>query len=60
MTDIQKNKSKSVYSQTLKPGQPDKRLEDAFTYEIALCLNETPVKYSREMVVKIIDKIKKL
>jgi hypothetical protein len=60
MTDIERIKSKSNYPQALKQLQPERISDESNMVEIGAYLSENSVNCSREVVVKIIDKIKKL
>jgi hypothetical protein len=60
MTNIERIKTKANYPQSLKQMQLERISEEGSVVEIGAYLTESSVKCSREVVVKIIDKIKKL
>ncbi|NMC13062.1 MAG: hypothetical protein GYA34_09275 [Chloroflexi bacterium] len=60
MTDIEIIKTKAMLPQALKKIPPEKIVEDVNSLEIVSLLNGQTVKCSREVVVKIINKIKQL
>lgn len=60
MTDIQRIKTKSSYPQAIKQMQSERISEEGSVIEIGTYSSEYSLPCSREVVVKIIDKIKKL
>lgn len=60
MTDIEVLKTKAMLPQALKKIPPEKIVEDTNSLEIISFMNDQTVKYTREIVVKIINKIKQL
>ncbi len=60
MTDIERIKTKANYPQSMKQKQSDRISEEGSVIEIGAYLTESSVNCTREVVVKIIDKIKKL
>ncbi len=60
MTDIERIKTKAIYPQAQKQMQSERISDESSASEIGTFLSENSVNYSREVVVKIIDKIKKL
>jgi hypothetical protein len=60
MKDNERIKTKANYLQTLKQSQSERISEEGSVVEIGAYLTEYSINCSREVVVKIIDKIKKL
>lgn len=60
MTDIEVIKTKAMLPQALKKMPPEKIIEDTNALEIISFMNDQTIKNTREVVVKIINKIKQL
>lgn len=60
MSDIESVNAKAIYPQSLKQIQPENTSDDSSALDIVSLLIEDTAKCSREVIIKIIDKVKQL